>query len=193
MDINTCNDLVLLLNTIMRRKVEQNSRPMLPGFAAVSRLSSAAQLMTLEQEFLSGAVTLFAEFTKRHRRGFDLTCVLVADHVEVVWCATLHQAHTAHLVSYVRENLPAAIDTAVEQQDRPANNTSTERRAAVDAYIAEVFQVTGKRITRTDIWKWARYKSRTEFERWERNDPQNPNKTAHEHFTRILKEKPHLR
>jgi hypothetical protein len=68
-----------------------------------------------------------------------------------------------------------------------------DRRAAVDAYIDEVLRLTGKRITRTDIWKFARYKSRTEFERWERNDAKRPNKAAHERFTRILTEKPHLR
>lgn len=72
-------------------------------------------------------------------------------------------------------------------------NAGTDRRKAVDAYIDEVFSRTGKRITRTAIWKLARYQSRTEFERWERNDTKNPNKTAHERFTRILIEKPHLK
>jgi hypothetical protein len=71
-------------------------------------------------------------------------------------------------------------------------NPGTDRRKAVDAYIEEVFSRTGKRLTRTAIWKSAGYKSRTEFERWERNDTKNPNKTAHERFTRILTEKPHL-
>jgi hypothetical protein len=67
------------------------------------------------------------------------------------------------------------------------------RRAAVDAYIQEVFVKTGTRITRTDIWKRARYKSRTEFERWERNDLKHQNKTADKRFTQILTEKPHLK
>ncbi len=69
------------------------------------------------------------------------------------------------------------------------------RRAAVDAYIEEVFRTIAKRITRTDIWKSARYKTRTEFERWQRNDPtdRRKNKTADERFTRILTEKPHLK
>jgi len=86
---------------------------------------------------------------------------------------------------------PAEIGRVVE----PANSETpyANRRLAVDAYIEEVFNRTGKRITRTDIWKSARYKSRTEFERWERNDPKNPNRTAHQRFTRILTEKPHLK
>jgi len=67
-----------------------------------------------------------------------------------------------------------------------------ERRKAVDAYIKEVLEKTGKRITRADIWKSARYKSRTEFERWQRNDPK-ATKSANERFTRLLKEKPHLK
>lgn len=73
-----------------------------------------------------------------------------------------------------------------------AKSEGKERRAAVDTYIAEVLKQTGKRITRTEIWKHARYKTRTQFERWERGD-QRATKTAHELFTRILAEKPHLK
>jgi hypothetical protein len=69
----------------------------------------------------------------------------------------------------------------------------TDRRAMVDAYIEEVLQKTGKRITKTVIWKKAGYKRRTEFERWERQDPKRPNRTAHEKFMKILTEKPHLK
>ncbi len=75
----------------------------------------------------------------------------------------------------------------------PTDGNAADRRAAVDAYIEDVFNQTKKRITRTDIWKSARYKSRTEFERWERNDLEHPNKTANQRFTRILAEKPHLK
>ncbi|MBN1548575.1 MAG: hypothetical protein JW902_18145 [Syntrophaceae bacterium] len=71
-------------------------------------------------------------------------------------------------------------------------STAAERREAVQAYIDEVFDKTGKRITRTDIWQYARYKNRTEFQRWQRNDPK-ATRTANERFTRILKEKPHLK
>jgi hypothetical protein len=67
------------------------------------------------------------------------------------------------------------------------------RTELVNAYIDEVFQRTGKRITRTDIWKSARYKSRTEFERWERNDLERPNKSANARFTEILLKKPHMK
>ncbi|MCC6486394.1 MAG: hypothetical protein IT364_02760 [Candidatus Hydrogenedentes bacterium] len=75
----------------------------------------------------------------------------------------------------------------------PKPRERSDRRAAVDAYIEEVFVKTGRRITRSDIWRMARYKSRTEFERWERNDHKNPNRTAEERFARILAEKPHLK
>jgi hypothetical protein len=82
-------------------------------------------------------------------------------------------------------------------QPSPPRRTNTgksnsgDRRAAVDAYIQEVKNA-GKQITRTDIWRKAGYKSRTEFERWERNDPNRLNKAADKNFTRILIEKPHL-
>jgi len=70
--------------------------------------------------------------------------------------------------------------------------SSAARRKAVEAYIAEVFDKTGKRITRADIWKSARYKDRTDFERWQRNDPR-ATKSANERFSKLLKEKPHLK
>jgi hypothetical protein len=83
--------------------------------------------------------------------------------------------------------------TPTELQSGPAADSGAgDRRTAVDAYIEEVFCATGKRITRTDIWKSARYKSRTEFERWERFD-KRATKTADQRFTRILSEKPHLK
>ena len=73
------------------------------------------------------------------------------------------------------------------------STVGSERRAAVDAYIAEVLSRTGRQITRTDFWVAAGYKSRSEFERWERNDPKRPNKAAHKAFSRVLSEKPHLK
>ena len=72
-------------------------------------------------------------------------------------------------------------------------DAATGRRKEIDEYITEVHRKTGRRITRTEIWKTAGYKSRTEFERWERADPNRPNKAADTAFTRLLREKPHLR
>lgn len=75
-------------------------------------------------------------------------------------------------------------------QDNP--QCAAERRKAVRAYIDEVFERTGKRLTRADIWNAARYKTRTDFERWQRNDPK-ATRSANERFTRLLREKPHLK
>jgi hypothetical protein len=72
-----------------------------------------------------------------------------------------------------------------------ADRTKRERRQAVDAYIAECRQA-GVRITRKDVWKKAGYSTRSEFERWQRNDSR-VNRTAGENITRVLTEKPHLR
>jgi len=71
-------------------------------------------------------------------------------------------------------------------------STGLEHRAKVDAYKAEVLRKTGRQITRADIWKAADYKSRSEFERWERNDSKRQNKTAHRRFMQVLTQKPHL-
>jgi hypothetical protein len=83
---------------------------------------------------------------------------------------------------------------------RPQNSASSapnvenkNRRAMVDAYIEEVRSKKKKRITRKDIWSEAGYQTRTEFERWERRDPKHANRSADEYFTRILREKPHLK
>jgi hypothetical protein len=84
-----------------------------------------------------------------------------------------------------------------KEAPEPSANTAeghpADRRAMVNAYIEEVFSTTGKRITRTDIWKSVGYKARTEFERWERSDPKKVNKTANERFIKILSHKSHLK
>ncbi len=99
----------------------------------------------------------------------------------------LDQAGTTGKLSGNEPALKKGLTASGQSQD------GANRRAAVDAYIGEVFSRKGERITKTDFWKSARYKSRTEFERWERNDLKHPNKTAHQRFTRILTEKPHLK
>jgi len=70
--------------------------------------------------------------------------------------------------------------------------TPAERRAAVDAYIEEVYVKTDRRITRKDIWKAARYRTRSEFERWQRCDPKTT-PSAHQRFMRVFTEKRHLK
>jgi hypothetical protein len=66
---------------------------------------------------------------------------------------------------------------------------AVKRRALVDAHIDEVFRLTKKRISRSDIWKEAGYTGATEFERWQRNDLLT-SKKANRLFTRILTKKP---
>jgi hypothetical protein len=79
----------------------------------------------------------------------------------------------------------------------PIDSAAPSRRAAVDAYIEEVFKATGRRITRTEIWKKAGDKSRTEFERWEslwyEKKHRKPNGAANRRFTQILTNKPHIK
>jgi hypothetical protein len=66
-----------------------------------------------------------------------------------------------------------------------------QRRQLVDDYIEECRQA-GVRIIRVDIWKAAKYKTRSEFERWERNDSR-ATETAGRYIMRVLTEKPHLK
>jgi hypothetical protein len=107
----------------------------------------------------------------------------------------------ARLAERLPHQLPGAHATAIAEAERGnAEKTSdaqgrfTNRRAMVDDYIEEVRLNTRKRIKRKDIWSYAGYDTRTEFERWERQDSKRPNKAAHERFTHILcVEKPHLK
>jgi hypothetical protein len=95
----------------------------------------------------------------------------------------------------IRVNLPAqSIPDYVTRETGQKADLSTKagRRNAIDAYMEEVFRLKAKRITRTDIWRAVHYKTRTEFERWERDD-KRATKAAHERFTRMLSEKPHLK
>jgi hypothetical protein len=89
---------------------------------------------------------------------------------------------------------PATSESHTPPNKVPGDDSlGATRRAKVDAYIDEVFRAAGKRITRTDFWRAARYATRTEFERWERDDPKKRNRTADQRFTQILAEKPHLK
>jgi len=74
----------------------------------------------------------------------------------------------------------------------PKDMIAEERDNAIQAYIDEVFEKTGKWITQTSIWKSLGYKDRSEYERWKRNDPRTTD-AAKERFPRFLKEKPHLK
>ncbi len=85
-------------------------------------------------------------------------------------------------------------DPTVARLDALAEKTliAKQRRAAVDAYIEEVRDKTGRVITRKEFWATAKYSDATEFERWQRNDP-NTTRAACQAFERILTHKPHLK
>jgi hypothetical protein len=51
----------------------------------------------------------------------------------------------------------------------PKERQVTEARAQVDRFIESVLTATGRRITRTDIWRVAGYKEATQFERFQKN------------------------
>jgi hypothetical protein len=87
---------------------------------------------------------------------------------------------------------PGNVPT-VTAPENAQKRCAEQRRTAIDAYIAEVREKTGKRITRSDIWRKVGYRSRTVFECWQRCDPKRPNKVAAERFSAILREKPHLK
>ena len=70
--------------------------------------------------------------------------------------------------------------------------TAKERRAAVTAYIEEVFKKTGERITKSQIWRAAGYRSRASLEQWERGDSRSHGIVDERFRSLILVEKLHL-
>lgn len=77
----------------------------------------------------------------------------------------------------------SAPGIAVEQ------TTKLERRAAVRAFMQRVFDKTGRRVIKKDIWTVAGYSEATEFERFQRNDP-HTTRSAVENIDRVLSMKP---
>jgi hypothetical protein len=65
----------------------------------------------------------------------------------------------------------------------------TQRREKIDAFIYMVLKETGSKITRTNIWTAAGYTDATEFERYQRDDPETTT-TATNNFERILRMAP---
>jgi hypothetical protein len=78
-----------------------------------------------------------------------------------------------------------------ERSPRPLlvmTSTATDRRAAVDNFIAKLADA-GRKITRKDIWTVAGYKNPTEFERFQRAD-RRTTESAIANFNRVLRMKP---
>jgi hypothetical protein len=84
--------------------------------------------------------------------------------------------------------LPIANSLATPIFANPATQISQDRRAEIDAFIGSVLEKTGKRITRTDIWRVAGYSDATQFERFQRN--QNVSKGSLATFGRVLRLSP---
>ena len=82
-------------------------------------------------------------------------------------------------------------DLSPAQSEAVVSNTVGER-ARVDAYIQEVLEATGTRITRKQIWMSAGYTNRREFERWQNGDKRTT-RAARENFERVVRTKPHLK
>jgi hypothetical protein len=66
---------------------------------------------------------------------------------------------------------------------------STGRRSVIDAFISEVTEFAGRKITRKDVWTAGKYKDATEFERFQRSDSRTT-AAAIKTFNRILKMNP---
>lgn len=88
---------------------------------------------------------------------------------------------------------PAVTLTATEPESNDHGSIAQQRKKDVESYCEAVTKKRGRKFTKTQFWKSAGYKTRTEFEKWERNDPKKVNKTAIKRFTKILSEKPDLR
>jgi hypothetical protein len=97
------------------------------------------------------------------------------------------------VLEYWRDYRLLFLLQAKEEQEAVTSMSASDRRAVVDKYIDDVYRLTGKRVTRTQIWKKAGYTTRTEFERWQRQDPRATS-AAHDKFMKLLlQERPDLK
>jgi len=148
-----------------------------------------AQAIMIERSYLSDiAVFILAD------NSVDLTIAGRKRHWYAEAVRRLGTGGKTHLE--VKPTAPMDV-TAMASDPAPQGlslrlETAEDRKAAVQEYIREIADFTGNRIAKADIWRKARYKSRTEFERWERKDPK-ATKAAHQRFSRLLVEKPHLK
>ena len=96
------------------------------------------------------------------------------------------------------ENLNTEALSRLGTQERQSASTDMPneemhpRRADVDAYIDEVFQAKGTRITKSQIWRKAGYKDKSTFQRW-CNGKLPEHGAADTAFRTVLREKPHLK
>jgi hypothetical protein len=191
------------------------------GFSGADYETYAAWLDSLKRDILAEQALLWKGRSTVTDRWFARTCgpaiekalsVLIKGRVaqaREVEMGRLDRKARAEAWARAADGLPKTnpdgagepkADECARTDPSPALNGrdtgGLDRRAAVDAYIEEVRQ-TGRQIIRTDIWKTARYKTRAEFERWEsywyEKRGRKGNQSAHEKFTRLLKEKPHLK
>lgn len=91
----------------------------------------------------------------------------------------------------VARGVPVNSAQSTANDALPPNADSAMKRTAVEAYRDEVFEKTGQRIPQAAIWRAARYRTRTEYERWLRND-KAATKTADRNIRRVLTQKPHI-
>lgn len=149
------------------------------------RLKSAAKATTTKQS--TGIIPgQFAGLTAEEREKLKVNQNLIAVPANPYFPDLWSQTNANQAEGSIVQNSEKTTPTV--------ESKSTDRKALVKAYIEEVRAKKSKRITRKDIWTAAGYQTRTEFERWQRQDPKNPNKAAHDTFTRILcVEKPHLK
>lgn len=146
------------------------------SYRALNRTSATCVMLTLG--------TLSEEWTE--------------EHISRVCQASVELCELLEAEAFAQEHAQTQQPDLTRGEGKPAKPairalaTKADRRAAVDAYIAEVFDRTNEKISRKDIWKSARYRTRSEFERWQRCAA-NTTKVAHERFARVLTEKPHLK
>jgi hypothetical protein len=88
---------------------------------------------------------------------------------------------------------PRKFQKRLAETPASIQNDSQSRRTAVDEYISEVLQKTGKRITRKDIYTAAGYTTQSDFQKWQRAVVGYSENSADRNIQRILLvEKPHL-
>jgi hypothetical protein len=120
---------------------------------------------------------------------FDVSGYLegLAEQLESNWWQAQNGSTPLDLETPVR--LGGDSQPIARPETSQPRRVKTKTRIRIENFIQDVQEVTGERITKTTIWQMAGYKSRTDFECFQREDTKTT-VSAREHFNRILRMQP---
>jgi hypothetical protein len=170
-----------------------------------ARPSTWGEFIAATIEYLSGVFDLraAATFVWPYKEGPKAYRELLTEHVAGILAQLVAQQLPVadelipKLTTRLRERQADWMAQAYAAYDQRQHTivrsdaAGPPNKARVDGYIAEVRRVTGRKLTKRDLWR-DHYDEATEFERWQRGDKRTTHK-ARQVFEKLLRDRPHLK